>query len=114
MSTEGATGDPGNIFVSARCIVKAGDSENPTDVIEHDISTDLASKLNGKQYVTVVYDLIDAYNNGYTAGDAAGYIRAKNELPTDAEDTEGPAVVVTKGRKSVTLINPDKVKFIKK
>lgn len=110
---DGATDGLENIFVSARCIVKAGDSENPTDVIEHDIDKDLAEPLNGKQYVTVVHDLIDAYNNGYAAGDAAGYQRAKNELPTDAEGTEGPAVVVTKGRKSVTLINPDKVEFIK-
>ncbi len=115
---EDAADGPGNIFVTTRCIVKAGESENPTDVIEHDGNTDLTSQLNGKSYVTVVYDLIDAYNNGYaageTAGDAAGYKRAKNELPTDHEGTAGPAVVVTKGRKSVTLINPDKVEFIKK
>lgn len=106
-----------NIFAAQRCIVRAGDSENPTDVIEHDGTSDLAGKLYGKHYVTVVYDLIDAYNNGYeageAAGDAAGYQRAKDELPTDAEGTEGSAVVVTKGRRSVTLINPDKVSFIK-
>ena len=106
-----------NIFAATRCIVRAGDRENSTDVIEHNDNTDLASQLNGKEYVTVIYDLIEAYNNGYVAGkaegDADGYERAKDELPTDAEGTEGAAVVVTKGRKSVTLINPEKVNFIK-
>lgn len=36
-----------------------------------------------------------------------------NDLPTDPEGTVGTAVVVTKGEKSVTLINPDKVTYIK-
>lgn len=106
-----------DIFAATRCIVRVGDSENPTDVIAHETNTDLASQLNGTRYVTVIYDLIDAYNNGYadgeTAGDAAGYQRAKDELPTDSEDAKGTAVVITKGIRSVTLVNPDRVNFIK-
>ncbi len=48
-------------------------------------------------------------------GDAAtaGYQRAKAELPTDPEGSKGTAVVVAKDNKSVTLINPDKVTYIK-
>ena len=112
----GASGSV-DIFAATRCIVRVGDSENPTDVIAHETNTDLASQLNGTRYVTVIYDLIDAYNNGYadgeTAGDAAGYQRAKDELPTDSEDAKGTAVVITKGIRSVTLVNPDRVNFIK-
>ena len=44
-------------------------------------------------------------------GKAEGKAEAQAELPT--EGTSGPAVVITKGEKSVTLINPDKVNFIK-
>ena len=49
------------------------------------------------------------YAEGETAGDAAGYARAKAELPT--EGTTGPAVIITKGDKSITLINPDEVRY---
>lgn len=56
---------------------------------------------------------VNGLSDGQTTGDAAGYQRAKNELPTDAEDAKGAAVVITKGKKSVMLINPEKVEFIK-
>lgn len=49
----------------------------------------------------------------YTAGKAKGVeegkAEAQTELPT--EGTSGPAVVITKGEKSVTLINPDEVTY---
>ena len=43
---------------------------------------------------------------------AASLSEAQENLPTDPEVTKGSAVVVTKGEKSVTLINPDKVEYI--
>lgn len=57
--------------------------------------------------------IVAIYPTAFNEGDAAGYERAKAELPTDPEGSKGTAVVVTKGDKSVTLINPDKVTYIK-
>ena len=45
------------------------------------------------------------YNTGYEEGEAA--VRA--ELPT--EGTSGPAVIITKGDKSITLLNPEEVEY---
>lgn len=47
----------------------------------------------------------DGYNTGYDEGEAA--VRA--ELPT--EGYEGPAVIITKGEKVLTLFNPEKVEY---
>ncbi len=49
--TLGST-DDNNIFVATNCIVKAGDTADPTDVIENS-GADLASSLASKQYVTI-------------------------------------------------------------
>lgn len=57
--------------------------------------------------------IVAVYPTAFNEGDAAGYERAKAELPTDPEGSKGTAVVVTKDNKSVTLINPDKVTYIK-
>ena len=97
-----------------RCYVRAGDSINPTDEIAHEYDTDLANQLNGNQYVTVIYDLIDAYNNGYAAGNEDGLQKGKADaLGTMGTEQTGNAVEVIKGRKKVILYNPDKVNFIK-
>ena len=48
--------------------------------------------------------------NYYNAGKAAGRVEALSGLPT--EGTAGPAVKITKGEKSIMLINPDKVEFL--
>ena len=45
------------------------------------------------------------YNTGYDEGEAA--VRA--ELPTEGYD--GPAVIITKGEKVLTLFNPEKVEY---
>ena len=102
------------IFAVKRCYVRAGDSINPTDEIAHEYDTDLANQLNGNQYVTVIYDLIDAYNNGYAAGNEDGLQKGKADaLGTMGTEQTGNAVEVIKGRKKVILYNPDKVNFIK-
>ncbi len=51
-----------NITVGATHIVKAGDSENPTDVIEN-TGADLAGSLAGKQYVTVTKGIFNITAN---------------------------------------------------
>ena len=50
---------------------------------------------------------------GIEEGKAAGLAEAAAALPTDPEGTTGHAVVITKGDKSVTLINPESVSYIK-
>ena len=64
-----------------------------------------------------------AYTAGETAGDAAGYARGLEEgkaaglaeaaaaLPTDPEGTAGHTVTITKGDKTLILVNPDKVTY---
>ncbi len=49
------------------------------------------------------------YHAAYDAGDAAGYQRAQDELPT--EGTAGHTVTITKGDKTLILVNPDKVTY---
>ena len=44
--------DKGSIFVATTLIVKAGSTENPTDVIANNV-IDLALRLAGKQYATI-------------------------------------------------------------
>ena len=50
---------------------------------------------------------------GIEEGKAVGLAEAAAALPTDPEGTTGHAVVITKGDKSVTLINPESVSYIK-
>ena len=55
----------------------------------------------------------EGYDEGKVDGYTEGYAASQATLPTDSIGTRGQAVVITKGEKSVTLINPDKVKYIK-
>ncbi len=68
---------------------------------------------NKQAAMAILEPIVDIYPTAFAEGDAAGYERAKAELPTDPEGSKGTAVVVTKDNKSVTLINPDKVTYIK-
>lgn len=59
------------------------------------------------------------FSRGRALADSVGYARglsdAQAALPTDPEDTEGGVeVVITKGDKTLHLINPDKVKYNKR
>ena len=51
----GKDGTASNIFVAVWCILKAGSSSDPTDVIEN-TGSDLATDLAGKQYATTEPD----------------------------------------------------------
>lgn len=53
------------------------------------------------------------YANIYHAGYDTGYAALQATLPTDPEGTAGTQVVITKDAKTLTLINPDKVKYSK-
>lgn len=59
----------------------------------------------------------DGYDTGYEAGSTdgydTGYAASQATLPTDPEGTAGTQVVITKDAKTLTLINPDKVKYSK-
>ncbi len=68
---------------------------------------------NKQAAMAILEPIVDIYPIAFNEGDAAGYERAKAELPTDPEGSKGTAVVVAKDNKSVTLINPDKVTYIK-
>ncbi len=60
-----------------------------------------------------IFFILSMYPAGKAEGDAAGYERAKDELPTDAEDAAGAVVIITKGDKTLKLVNPDSVKYDK-
>ena len=51
--------------------------------------------------------------DGITEGYTQGYAASQATLPTDPEGTAGTQVVITKDAKTLTLINPDKVKYSK-
>ncbi len=54
-------------------------------------------------------EALPAYLATYKDGKAA----AKAELPTDDEDAKGAVVVITKGEKTLKLVNPDAVEYDK-
>ncbi len=107
----GFEGSGSNIKVATNRLVKAGEEENPTEEIATDRTddTDIASDLAGKRYVTVGDN--PAYNAGYARGLEEGKAAAKAELPTDPEGTAGHTVTITKGDKTLILVNPDKVTY---
>lgn len=67
--------------------------------------------------------IVAVYPSIFNEGDAAGYARGKNDginegkaeakaaLPTDPEGTAGHTVTITKGDKTLILVNPDKVTY---
>ncbi len=66
-------------------------------------------ELNGNKKAAI--DKLTIAVPSYAGGDAAGYQRAKDELPTDAQDAAGHTVIITKGDKTLKLVNPEKVEF---
>ena len=50
----GYRGEGSYIYVATACIVKADNTNPPTTLIGHNANEDLATKLSGKQYVTIV------------------------------------------------------------
>ena len=110
---------PQEVKDAAIAAVNAEIEETDNDNVKA-IATDAATAINAATTVAEINALKTlaiaaitsakaAYTEGETAGDAAGYARAKAELPT--EGTTGPAVIITKGDKSITLINPDEVRY---
>ena len=94
------------------------------------IATDATTAINDATSVAEVNALknlaianIASAKAAYTAGDAAGYARGLEEgkaaglaeaaaaLPTDPEGTTGHTVTITKGDKTLRLINPDSVEY---
>lgn len=58
-----------------------------------------------------ILTIINFFQDGKAEGDAAGYQRAQDALPTDPEGTTGHTVTITKGDKTLILVNPDKVTY---
>ncbi|MCQ2328771.1 MAG: hypothetical protein MJZ59_05450 [Paludibacteraceae bacterium] len=69
--------------------------------------TDTKEKVDNIK--TQILSMIQLFQDGKAEGDAAGYQRAQDELPT--EGTTGPAITITKGDKTVTFYNTDKVEY---
>ena len=53
----------------------------------------------------------EGIEEGKAAGKAEGLAEAKAALPTDPEGTAGHTVTITKGEKTLILVNPDKVTY---
>ncbi|MCQ2324379.1 MAG: leucine-rich repeat protein [Paludibacteraceae bacterium] len=58
-----------------------------------------------------VLNLINFFKEGKAEGIEEGKAEAKAALPTDPEGTTGHTVTITKGDKTLILVNPDKVTY---
>ena len=95
--------------------VNAEIAESDNDNVKA-IATSAVTAINAATTEAEIYALKDlaianiaSAKAAYTAGDAAGYQRAQDELPT--EGTSGPAITITKGDKTVIFYNTDKVEY---
>ena len=110
-------------FVIAAVNAKIAESDN--DNVKA-IATNAATAINAATTVAEVNTLKDlaianitsakaAYSDGKEAGKAEGIeegkAEAKSALPTDPEGTAGHTVTITKGDKTLILVNPDKVTY---
>lgn len=74
----------------------------------HDVSSIAEAKNAALAKMEEMSEILGA---AYNIGDAAGYQRAFDELPTDPQDAVGTKVTITKGDKELKLVNPEKVEF---
>ncbi len=88
-------------------------SETDNDNVKA-IATKAITAINTAQTVKDV-EAIETLSLSAIASAKAAYTAGKNEilgnLPTDEQDATGHAVTITKGEKSLKLVNPDKVEF---
>ena len=63
------------------------------------------------QIMTIIELFQDGKTEGIEEGKAAGLAEAAAALPTDPEGTTGHTVTITKGEKTLILVNPDKVTY---
>ena len=58
-----------------------------------------------------IMTIIELFQDGKAEGIEEGKAAAKAALPTDPEGTTGHTVTITKGDKTLILVNPDKVTY---
>ena len=108
-----------DIKAAAIAAVNAEIAETDNDNVKA-IATDAATAINAATTVAEINALKTlaianiasakaAYGEGYDEGYDAGEAAVRAELPTEGYD--GPAVIITKGEKVLTLFNPEKVEY---
>ncbi|MCQ2312149.1 MAG: leucine-rich repeat protein [Paludibacteraceae bacterium] len=75
--------------------------------------TDTKEKVDNikNQILSMIQLFQDGKAEGIEEGKAAGLAEAAAALPTDPEGTTGHTVTITKGDKTLKLVNPDKVTY---
>ncbi len=94
-----------------RAAVEDNDSDEVKTIANDAVPAINAATTLGEVDATKTFALaaIASVRAAYNAGKAD----AKAELPTDDEDAKGAVVVITKGEKTLKLVNPDAVEYDK-